>query len=71
MISADVLITMSQLQGFRFDLKPRLLSEWRFGCSPCTHMDFFRVLWCPPTSQKHACRWISISKLPLGMHQFV
>lgn len=50
-------ITTSQLQVPRFDPELRLLLVSRF----------FRVLWFPPASQKHASRWFGGSRIPTSL----
>lgn len=45
------------------------ISTSQYGvCSPHVHVGFLRVFGFPPTSKKHAGRWIGDLKLPLGVN---
>lgn len=48
-----------------FGPKFRLLFGW--SSSP-VYVSFLQVLYFPPTSQKHECRWIGFDKLPWGVN---
>lgn len=70
----------SQLSGPQFD--PMLGDHWEqagiqytrdgtpcYACSTCVCVGFQRLLWFPPTSQKHACRWTCYFKFPVGANE--